>query len=165
MKSLPFQNGRIQHTWPSRFLVKKWQWKLFSHVRFFATPWTVALQAPLSMEYFRQNTGVGSHSLLLGIFKTQGSNSGLCMAGRFFTIWATRKPVLGWSLQTVVYIKSSVYVSTQEQQYKGYPGEGGLYILKPVHILSPDHHGNLFMTTQNKNWDSYSRGHFLTKKE
>ncbi|MDK7920333.1 hypothetical protein, partial [Aerococcus urinae] len=25
-----------------------------SHVQLFATPWTVALQAPLSMEFFRQ---------------------------------------------------------------------------------------------------------------
>ena len=30
---------------------KNWQWKLLSHVRLFATPWTVAHQAPpLSME-------------------------------------------------------------------------------------------------------------------
>ena len=28
--------------------------KLLSYVRLFATPWTVAHQAPLSMEYFRQ---------------------------------------------------------------------------------------------------------------
>ena len=49
------------------------------------TPWAVALQVPLSMEFFRQeycnspgkDTGVGCHSLLQGIFKTQESNSGL----------------------------------------------------------------------------------------
>ena len=28
--------------------------KLFSHVQLFATPWTVACQAPLSMEFSRQ---------------------------------------------------------------------------------------------------------------
>ena len=39
-----------------------------------------------------QNTGVGSHSLLQGIFPTQELNWGLPeLAGRFFTIWATRK--------------------------------------------------------------------------
>ena len=32
-----------------------------------------------------QNTRVGSLSLLQGIFPTQGSNPGLCIAGRFFT--------------------------------------------------------------------------------
>ena len=37
-----------------------------------------------------QNTGVGSHSLLQGIFPTQGSNPGLHIASRFFTSWATR---------------------------------------------------------------------------
>ena len=33
--------------------------------------------SPLSMEFSRQNTGVGWHSLLQGIFLTQGSNPGL----------------------------------------------------------------------------------------
>ena len=33
-----------------------------------------------------KNIGVGCHLLLQGIFLTQGSNPGLCMAGRFFTI-------------------------------------------------------------------------------
>ena len=42
----------------------------------FATPWTVAHQA-LSMEFSSKNTGVDSHSLLQGIFPTQGSNPGL----------------------------------------------------------------------------------------
>ena len=42
----------------------------------FATSWTVDHQAPLSME-FSKNTGVGSQSLLQGIFLTQGSNLSL----------------------------------------------------------------------------------------
>ena len=38
-----------------------------------------------------QNTGVGSLSLLQGIFQTQGLNPGLSrIAGRFFTSWATK---------------------------------------------------------------------------
>ena len=41
------------------------------------TPWTVTFQAPLSMDFPDKNTGVGSYSLLLGIFLTQGSNPGL----------------------------------------------------------------------------------------
>ena len=41
-----------------------------------------------------KNTGVGFHVLLQGIFPNQGSNSGLfCIAGRFFTVWATRKAI------------------------------------------------------------------------
>ena len=39
--------------------------------------WTVAHQPPLSMEFSRQNIGVGFHSLLQGLFPTQGSNPGL----------------------------------------------------------------------------------------
>ena len=38
-----------------------------------------------------QNTGVGSLSLLQGIFLTQGSNPGLPLTGGFFTSWATRE--------------------------------------------------------------------------
>ena len=38
-------------TWP--FIVSKWNC-LFSHVQLFATPWTIANQAPLSMEFSNQ---------------------------------------------------------------------------------------------------------------
>ena len=48
-----------------------------SRVWLFVTLWTVALQAPLSVEFSRQEYWMGSHSLLLGIFPTQGSNLGL----------------------------------------------------------------------------------------
>ena len=37
-------------------------------------PWTEARQAPLSLKFSRKNAGVGSHSLLQGIFPTQGLN-------------------------------------------------------------------------------------------
>ena len=48
-----------------------------SRVRLLATPWTVAYQAPPSMGFSRQNTGVGCHFLLQEIFLTQGLNPGL----------------------------------------------------------------------------------------
>ena len=38
-----------------------------------------------------RKTGVGYHSLLQGIFLTQGSNLGLLHCRGFFTIWATRE--------------------------------------------------------------------------
>ena len=44
-----------------------------SRVRLFVTPWTVAHQAPLSMDSPGKDTGVGCHALLQGIFLTQGS--------------------------------------------------------------------------------------------
>ena len=40
----------------------------------FATPWAEAQQAPLSMEFSRQEYWNGCHFLLQGIFPTQGSN-------------------------------------------------------------------------------------------
>ena len=43
----------------------------------FATPWTVAHQAPLSMGFSRKNTGGSCHFLLQGIFPTQGLNLSL----------------------------------------------------------------------------------------
>ena len=43
--------------------------KLLTHVQLFVSSWTVAHQAPLSME-FCKNTRVGSHSLLQEIFPT-----------------------------------------------------------------------------------------------
>ena len=47
-----------------------------SHVPLFITPWTpVRLLCP--RDHPDKNTGVGSHSLLQGIFSTQGSNLGL----------------------------------------------------------------------------------------
>ena len=48
-----------------------------SVVSYSAILWTVACQAPLSMGFFRQDTGVGNHSLLQGILPTQGFNPGL----------------------------------------------------------------------------------------
>ena len=46
----------------------------FSCVWPFSTPWTVACQAPLSLDSLGKNTGVGCHALLQGVFPTQGSN-------------------------------------------------------------------------------------------
>ena len=40
----------------------------------FSIPWTVAHQAPLSMEFLRQEYWNGCHFLLQGILPTQGSN-------------------------------------------------------------------------------------------
>ena len=49
----------------------------FSCVWLFETLWNVACQVPQSMEFSRQECWSGSHSLLQGIFPTQGSN--LCL--------------------------------------------------------------------------------------
>ena len=51
----------------------KWV-KSLIRVRLFATPWTVAHQAPPPWDSPSKNTGVGCHFLLQGSFLTQGSN-------------------------------------------------------------------------------------------
>ena len=51
--------------------------KSLSCVRLFATPWTVAYQAPLCMGFSSTRTRVGCHFLLQEIFPTQGLNLGL----------------------------------------------------------------------------------------
>ena len=47
---------------------------LVAQLCLFATPWTVARLAPLSMGFSRQEHWSGSHALLPGIFLTQGLN-------------------------------------------------------------------------------------------
>ena len=64
-----------------------------SHVRFFATPWTVACQAPLSMEFSRQEYWSGLPFPAPGIEPTSFASP--AWAGRFFTIsstWEDRNP-------------------------------------------------------------------------
>ena len=48
--------------------------RCFSRVRLFATLWTVALLASLSMGFSRQEYRLGCHALLQGIFLIQGLN-------------------------------------------------------------------------------------------
>ena len=47
----------------------------FCHVQLFATLWTLAHQAPLSMAFSRQEYWVGCHAFLHDLFPTQGSNT------------------------------------------------------------------------------------------
>ena len=57
------------------FPVKKERKKVksLSHVRLFATPWTVACTRLLyPWDFLGKSTGVGCHFLLQGIFLTQG---------------------------------------------------------------------------------------------
>ena len=59
------------------FLICQWKTESCSVVSNSATPWTVVPQAPLSIEFSRQEYWSGSHSLLQGIFPTQRSNPNL----------------------------------------------------------------------------------------
>ena len=65
----------------------------FSCVQVFATPWTIALQAPLSMGFPRQEYWSGLPCLLPGDLPDPGIKSTCLMspalAGRYFTTSAT----------------------------------------------------------------------------
>ena len=56
---------------------------MFSHVRLFVIPWTVACQALLSVGFSRQEYWSGCHFLFQGIFPTQGSNLQLLHCKQF----------------------------------------------------------------------------------
>ena len=63
---------RILHWYKVKAKVKS-----LGRVRLFATPWTVAYQAPPSMGFSRRECWSGLHFLLQGTFPTQESNPGL----------------------------------------------------------------------------------------
>ena len=50
--------------------------KSVSHIQLFVTLWTVACQAPLSVVFSRQRTGVGCHVLLQGNLPKPGIEPG-----------------------------------------------------------------------------------------
>ena len=51
--------------------------RLLQSVQLFVTPWTAAHQSPLSMGFSRQEYWSGCHTLLQGIFPTQGLDPSL----------------------------------------------------------------------------------------
>ena len=66
-------------------------------VQFFVTPWTIACQAPLSMEFSSTNTRAGCHFLLQGNLPNPRikpwSLTPPSVAGRFFTTAPPGKPM------------------------------------------------------------------------
>ena len=59
---------------------------------FFMTPWTVAHQAPLSVEFSRQEYWSGlPFPFSRGSSQLKDGTQGSCIVGRFFTVWATRE--------------------------------------------------------------------------
>ena len=69
--------------------------QLLSHVQLFAVPWTIAHQAPVSMEVSRQVYWSGLPLPIPGHLPDPGIESvslaSPASAGRFFTSWATRE--------------------------------------------------------------------------
>ena len=76
----PFQELVALHSFTSKFVIPKSRTKCacmlscFSHVQLFATQWTVAFQAPLSMGFSRQEYWSGWPCSSPGDLPYQGSN-------------------------------------------------------------------------------------------
>ena len=83
----------IRQAWvPSHRPHEKCKCQSLSRVHPFMTPWTVAHQAPLSMEFSRQEYWSGLPFPSSGdLPKPRDWTRVSCITGRFFTIWATRE--------------------------------------------------------------------------
>ena len=89
------------------FLTSSMKVKSLSLVWLFATPWTIAYQAPGPWDFPGKSTGVCCHFLLQGIFLTQGSNLDLLHCSRCFTVWATRKSTSSMLLLKYLLIRTT----------------------------------------------------------
>ena len=93
------------------------KWKSLSHVQLFVTPWTVACQDPLSMEYFRPENQSGFSPFSKGSSQFRDWTQASCFAGGFFTIWAPRE-VLDLELLKVCSLPLWIWLMT----IMGFPG-------------------------------------------
>ena len=86
--------------------------KSLSHVRLFVTTWTVAYQAPPSMEFSRQEYWSGLPFPSPGIFLTQGSNPGLLHC----RLMLYRLSHQGSSSTYILLVHSSTYILLSNKQ-------------------------------------------------
>ena len=82
---------------------------LLSYVRLFATLWTVARQALLSIDSPGKNTGVGCHCLLQGIFLTQGVNPSLLHCMQILCWLSHQESPCGFSAKWVLTVTVCVH--------------------------------------------------------
>ena len=88
LDSLTFPDKKV--IWETVFWARVFSWIcvcVLSRIWLSVTPWTVSRQAPLSMEFSRQDSGTGCHALRQGIFPSQGLGilASPALAGGFFT--------------------------------------------------------------------------------
>ena len=105
--------------------------QLLSRVQLFATPWTVAHQAPLSMGFPRQEYRSGLPFASPGHLPDRRIQSkSLALAGRFFTTELPENPLLPTLLPSFIFIQSTynfwahfthdyVYLPVQKISFRG----------------------------------------------
>ena len=88
------------HSWDATTIPWVSEWKSLGCVWFFVTPWTVATRLLCPCNSPGKNTGVGWASVPFsrGSFQPRDCTQVSHIAGRFFTIWATREAQ--WEAQT-----------------------------------------------------------------
>ena len=79
--------------WPPIGL-QSYSWPLGPHLPLGLACTCVSRQTSPSIGFSRQEYRVGCHFLLLVIFLTRDRTWVSCIAGRFFTIWATREALM-----------------------------------------------------------------------
>ena len=96
-----------------------WCARMLSSVQLFATPWTIAHQGPLSMEFSRQEywsrlpfPPLGD---LLDLEIKPASLASPALAGRFFTTCTTWEALLKWSCPFLIY---SLHHRWSRERYK-----------------------------------------------
>ena len=86
--------------------ITEWKRKPLSRVWLFATPWTVAQQAPLSTEFSNKNPEWLAIPFSRWSCQPRDRTRISCIAGRFFTVWVSREALLlpfkaaSWKLHT-----------------------------------------------------------------
>ena len=102
----------------------------------FVTPWTVACQAPLSMEISRQEYWSGLPFPCPRNLPNQGSNLVFCTAGRSFTRWATIQSVQSlsrvWLFVTPLTAAGQVFLPITNSQI--------LLKLMSIKLVMPSNH-------------------------
>ena len=137
-------------------------------------PWTVAHQAPLSVEFFRQEYWSGCHFLFQGIFLTQKLNPGLLHCRQTLTNWATRETLFilyhlgegghrgwdGWMASLTQW--TWVWINSRRQWRAGKPGS-----LQPVrsqrvrHDLTTEQQQHLFRSPRFQWWQNHQKDFYL----
>ena len=125
-----------------------WVFWSLSHVQLFATPWTIALQAPLSIGFPKQEYWVAI-SFSGGSSWPRNQTQISCFAGRFFTTEPPGEPVLFY--RTLLFIHSGPLYACEFEQALGVgDGQGSLA------CCSPGDHKESDMTEQ-LNWIDFPR--------
>ena len=113
--------------------------KSLSRVQLFATPWTAAHQAPLSMGFSRQEYWSGLPFPSPGDLLDPGiepmSPALQAHTGRHFNLWATRKPKFGGKVKLFLPIAHHKIPLSIESSWQEY--HSGLPFPSPVDLPHP----------------------------